>query len=749
MAKLFFSVDSAVLTELGERLVESVHVALLELVKNSYDADASTVKVSVIPIDGDQEYEICVSDNGVGMTLEQVKNFWMRIATTNKAFDSVSAIYGRTKSGSKGIGRFSCRRLGSQLEMTTTAKLPDGRFETTEISVNWDDYIAGKDVTEISCQGETIYGKANCSGTKLIIRGGASDEWSKRGWGVLKRRLMLLVSNRGCQVAGKEEDPGFDISLTAPDFEESSVVNPREQLMDAGWGRCQLVVDEDGKAKWSLVAKRIGNKQITMPDRYLELAGTTADFAILPDDKKYFRNPSVISLERLRLVLDDWGGIYVRMDGIRVPPYGEGKNDWLEIDRDRGRRLGLTIFSPVKQLADKLQGVDPSRALLTLLSAKSFVGEINAASPTGLLEMKASREGFVGERSVAILREVVRFGVDWSTIYRDYFIRLEQQEITEKSREEFAKTTGLKPSSNTETIKSAVSYVRQEVEQIASTLPAPQRKEVIANIAKATDVLVESGNLQQTELHHLRLIASTSSLLLIFQHEVRFLLSNLGRFELRLNNLHPYLNAEGKKEAREIAGEIKDSKEGFDDLLKMTSLLSIDQKDAPKTRLALASKVAKTKKCFRLIRDNYGIRIDLSGIPRSLKVGPIMEAELFSVFLNVLSNSIKSVIASGGDKKIAVQASVKGKKAVINILDTGLGISADSNDVFTAFIADPEGELYHNLKKRLNHEDKYIIGTGTGLGLSIVKEIVTAHGGTVGFVKPEAPWTANLEIVIP
>jgi len=749
MAKLYFSVDSAVLTELGERLVESVHVALLELVKNSYDADASKVTVSVVPVNGEREYEICVFDNGVGMTFEQVKKFWMRIATTNKVSDSVSDIYGRRKSGSKGIGRFSCRRLGNHLELTTTAKLSDGRFETTEMLVNWDDYVAGEDVTKISCEGTTTYGKANCSGTSLVIRGGSSDEWSKRGWGVLKRRLMLLVSNRGGQVAGKEEDPGFDVSLTAPDFEESSVVNPREQLMDAGWARCQLIIDDEGKAKWNMAAKRIGNKQITMPERYPELAGTSADFAVLPDEKIYFRTPTAIVLKGLQNSLNNWGGIYVRMDGVRVPPYGEGKNDWLEIDRDRGLRRSRTQFSPVKQLADKLDGVDSQRALLSLLSAKSYVGEVNAVSPMGLLQMKASREGFVGEQAVAKLREVVRFGVDWATIYKDYFLRLTQKDAAEKSLADFSKTTGLKPSSSSETIKSAVSYVRKEVEHIASTLPAPQRREVVANIAKATDVLVESGNLQQTELHHLRLIASTSSLLLVFQHEVRFLLSNLGRFELRLNNLHPHLNAEGIKEAQEISSEIRDSKEGFDDLLKMTSLLSIDQKDASKTRLALASKVAKTKKCFRLIRDNYDIKIDLAGIPRSLKVGPILEAELFSVFLNVLSNSIKSVIANGGDKKIAVKASVKGKKAVINILDTGLGISADSNDVFTAFVADPEGELYHNLKKRLNHEDKYIVGTGTGLGLSIVKEIVTAHGGTVGFVKPEAPWTANLEIVIP
>jgi len=76
-------------------------------------------------------------------------------------------------------------------------------------------------------------------------------------------------------------------------------------------------------------------------------------------------------------------------------------------------------------------------------------------------------------------------------------------------------------------------------------------------------------------------------------------------------------------------------------------------------------------------------------------------------------------------------------------------VPPDWQDLFTAFVADPDGSLYRNLKRRLNPEDEPIVGTGSGLGLSIVKEIVESHDGTVGFAEPPEGWACNLEIRLP
>jgi hypothetical protein len=131
------------------------------------------------------------------MTLEDVKSYWMRIATTNKASHDTSERYGRRKSGSKGIGRFSCRRLGPKLCLRTTALLEDGFYETTTVDIDWDQYAAGTNIDAIVCDGNTVRKQSGSVGTELIISGGSSAQWSHRGWHVLKRRLILLVSNRG------------------------------------------------------------------------------------------------------------------------------------------------------------------------------------------------------------------------------------------------------------------------------------------------------------------------------------------------------------------------------------------------------------------------------------------------------------------------------------------------------------------------------------------------------------------------
>src|SRR3990167_2128447 len=132
MAELTFTVDSALLSELGEKLVETAHIALVELVKNAYDADATLVTVKIVP-HRRHGPEVHVIDNGSGMTYRDVENYWMRIATTHKQDYQVSQRYGRPRTGSKGIGRFSCRRLGTRLELLTTARLDDGHFEQTEV----------------------------------------------------------------------------------------------------------------------------------------------------------------------------------------------------------------------------------------------------------------------------------------------------------------------------------------------------------------------------------------------------------------------------------------------------------------------------------------------------------------------------------------------------------------------------------------------------------------------------------------
>src|SRR6185436_16377948 len=102
MPKLKFTVDSALLRELGERLVGKPHIALGELIKNAYDADATFAEIVFEPnkaLRGRKKKkgrgEIIVRDDGHGMTFDDFRDFWMRIGTTHKSQKSVSPEFHR------------------------------------------------------------------------------------------------------------------------------------------------------------------------------------------------------------------------------------------------------------------------------------------------------------------------------------------------------------------------------------------------------------------------------------------------------------------------------------------------------------------------------------------------------------------------------------------------------------------------------------------------------------------------------
>src|SRR5687767_9533872 len=104
---LSFTIESRIVRELGERLVKQPEVALVELIKNAYDADAKTCTVLY-----DVPNSITVSDDGHGMTLSAFKGSWMRIGTSAKEDHPLSRVFQRVITGEKGIGRFAVRFLG-------------------------------------------------------------------------------------------------------------------------------------------------------------------------------------------------------------------------------------------------------------------------------------------------------------------------------------------------------------------------------------------------------------------------------------------------------------------------------------------------------------------------------------------------------------------------------------------------------------------------------------------------------------
>ena len=122
-ANLTFKVKPRLLTLLGDQLIRDANLAVFELVKNAYDADATECSVTVKQSENPSEARIEVKDNGAGMDEATIRNAWMVIATDFRALqrqeNTRSRKFKRYPLGEKGLGRLSIHKLGRAIRMVT------------------------------------------------------------------------------------------------------------------------------------------------------------------------------------------------------------------------------------------------------------------------------------------------------------------------------------------------------------------------------------------------------------------------------------------------------------------------------------------------------------------------------------------------------------------------------------------------------------------------------------------------------
>ena len=160
MDKLQFKVSSALKDLVGKDLIRNENIAIFELVKNSYDAFATKVEITF------ETERIIIADNGKGMTLDDLKNKWLFLAYSAKKDGSEDSeederqqsyrdqIY-RHYAGAKGVGRFSCDRLGENL-IVTTKSIKDNNAE--QLTIDWTAFEKDqrKEFIEIDVQHESL-----------------------------------------------------------------------------------------------------------------------------------------------------------------------------------------------------------------------------------------------------------------------------------------------------------------------------------------------------------------------------------------------------------------------------------------------------------------------------------------------------------------------------------------------------------------------------------------------------------------
>lgn len=415
--------SSYIINLLGEELIGSDSLALFELVKNSYDADSSSVTISLNHILTD-DGTIVVEDTGNGMSPEVIEKAWLTIGTEYKRKElKVSPIYHRVSMGNKGVGRLAVHRLAHNIKVETQA-----RYELfgSELVINWDRLIGeGSHIEDLSVSvNHGIAGLIDGGhGTRITLSDLKNHHWSSTKIKNLVSKLQGILSpfspKDDFRIIIKSDDEivqrwidsvtqsseffanalfRFDFMLSKSSdcnddlakFEwkysfnpvnlpltceaKSHIVEKNEQLIIDG--KAFSVYDEEAIENFYLKNKLLNGFETILGCFY----GFSSEGKIL--DLIYGAGKR----ELLKSYLNQNGGVKIFRDGIRVYNYGEPNDDWLGINQSRAKRMGSHF------------------------SKNQIIGGISLSlndTKKSLLE-KTNREGFIENESFDLFTMIVK-----------------------------------------------------------------------------------------------------------------------------------------------------------------------------------------------------------------------------------------------------------------------------------------------------------------------------------------------------
>jgi hypothetical protein len=318
-----FSVEASLVHRLGTESVSDKVLSVIELIKNSYDADATDIRVILKNIRTGTP-EIIVEDDGSGMTLDDIRQGWLRIATSRKSRKSISPQYKRRVLGQKGIGRFSTENLSAYTEITTYPKDQKLGFS---VGFDWKKFHDAQELSEVLNAIKSFEKPPNVQGTRILLQKlhhAWTEEDVQRLWTFIRSLTPPAVTAPNFKVTVETDE--FE-ELSGPvesGFLEKSVYVFEARLSKTGrvkyifrqFGVDKVIEKEDKRESF-----RCGPVFFKMNFFYRE-KGKLQSFGIDIDD-----------IESIKRVLDNYCGIKVYRDTMRISGFGNPDDDWVGLDK--------------------------------------------------------------------------------------------------------------------------------------------------------------------------------------------------------------------------------------------------------------------------------------------------------------------------------------------------------------------------------------------------------------------------------
>lgn len=373
------------LRTIGAELISSEVVAVIELVRNSYDADATSVDLAFTNPEDPDRATLEIRDNGHGMSREILLGPWLEPATDHKSGPADGSTggdkspSGRRRLGSKGVGRFAAQRLGTHLEVRTR---PAGsneliaRFDWT--ALERDQYLDQVRVPWREAAAEHVVPQ----GTHLKIAH-LRDRWSPERFERLRLGLSRLVSPTIQEafairilINGASEDIRSAIDANLAMYAIAGVV-------EVG-GKCSIRYTDMNGAEESWERTVFWPQDVDHHCGSFRFRINAWDLDSEPLKLFLERTGSQLGLRDFRKIIRDHSGVSLYRDGFRILPYGEPDNDWLRLDHRR-------VNNPTMRLSNN-----------QILGTVQLSADINPN-----LRDQTNREGLVTNEAYSHLTEVV------------------------------------------------------------------------------------------------------------------------------------------------------------------------------------------------------------------------------------------------------------------------------------------------------------------------------------------------------
>lgn len=680
--KIRFATD--ILRRLGEELNPSVDKGILELVKNAYDADAIHCTIDLENTD-EAGGTLLIADDGAGMTPDEIETGWLVLGRSTKDQKKRTTL-GRIPAGSKGLGRLAALRMGDRALLTTRP----GKKKAAEYNllIDWRDFdqVDLVDDVELTVE-EGRRARDAKHGTEIRIES-VRLRIGRREVKRLARELILLAGPFG-------DDPtGFKPVLKAPEFRDLEKLVGKRYFDQADY-HLVATVDETGTASAKILDWR---GAVLFATEHADLiAGTGREKFNCPPLKfdlwtfllsgESFRAKSV-PVSYVKEWLASFGGVHVYQNGLRVTPYGDPGNDWLDMNLRRVR-------SPEERP-----------------STNNSIGRVSFEETDTLLVQKTDRSGFIESDAFLEIREFGQIALDWMGRRRT--------EEAEKRREREKKE-----------VRHEAAQSRRSLDAAVDKLPKKEREPIQKAVAQAWHTVDRQFRQYEDEIQLYRTLSTAGITSATFAHE------SAGNPIKVIRRSAGTLRRRGKKYAAEIYEEqLSKPVEAIAGATKSLSVLGdatlklLDHEKRRPARVDIHEVIAHVLETFQPFLETADIKVQ-----RALCEGsPYLrgsEAAVESIVTNLLNNSVAAFERSSTrDRRILLATEVSNDSVILRVSDSGPGIEGiEKRDIW--------------LPGRTTRKN------GTGLGLTIVRDTAQDLGGEVGAAEHGEIGGAEIMVKLP